>query len=113
MTISNLNDGDKGIVIDNLEIIYVGDKRAVTTRDGRKMSVMDITVKDSSGSIICPIWDESNQAKIVLGGFISINNGYVTKYNEKLQLNIGKYGTFEIANGPVQTDLIQDESNVV
>jgi ssDNA-binding replication factor A large subunit len=49
---------------------------------------------DSTGRIFIPFWNnDGNTVKV--GDFIEIENGYISSFQGKLQLNIGKFGSFQ------------------
>jgi len=54
---------------------------------------------DPSGAITIPFWnDDSTTVKV--GDFIEIQNGYVSCYKDKIQLNVGRYGSFKRVDPP-------------
>ena len=96
--VSELSVGDKAVNMENLKVVFVGDERTVKTQKGETLTVQDFTVSDESqGMIKVPIW-ESKGSSIKLGDALSITNGYVTEWNNQLQLNVGKYGSFDIVS---------------
>jgi ssDNA-binding replication factor A large subunit len=54
---------------------------------------------DPTGRIMIPFWNSDAEA-IQVGDYLEIENGYVSEFREKLQLNIGKFGTFRRIDPP-------------
>lgn len=79
--------------------------------------VVTFTAGDPTGTILIPFWNNDiNTVKI--GDVIEIENGYITEFNKKLQLNVGKYGKFrqvtppegfEVSNVPAVSKGIAEE----
>lgn len=76
-------------------------------RDGSPHNVCDALVGDETGCVYLTLWDDNIQ-KINEGDTIRIGNGYVTLFRGNMRLNIGRYGTLEIAKealaGEVNTE---------
>ncbi|MEM1552922.1 MAG: hypothetical protein QXH03_09695, partial [Candidatus Bathyarchaeia archaeon] len=53
-------------------------------------------VGDETGCIYLTLWDD-NITKVREGETISIGNGYVTLFKGSMRLNVGRYGTLEVA----------------
>ncbi|NVM55492.1 MAG: hypothetical protein HWN66_17425 [Candidatus Helarchaeota archaeon] len=63
-------------------------------RDGTKHKVANLKVGDETGLVTMSLWDEMiNQ--IHEDDVIRISNGYVSEFGGEIQLNIGRYGTWE------------------
>ncbi len=96
--VSDLSVGDKAVTMENLTVLFVGEERTVRTKTGETLTVQDFTVSDESqGMIKVPIW-EGQGSSIKLGDRLNITNGYVTEWKDQLQLNVGKYGTFDVVS---------------
>ena len=76
------------------KVVQKREPREVSTRFGRKF-VAECTVEDETGQIVLVLW-EDDIGKVKEGDTIEVKNGYVTLWNETLQLNIGKFGKLEI-----------------
>jgi replication factor A1 len=76
-------------------------------RDGSPHNVCDALVGDETGSVYLTLWDD-NIEKISEGDTISVGNGYVTLFRGNMRLNVGRYGTVEVAKealaGEVNTE---------
>jgi hypothetical protein len=54
---------------------------------------------DPTGRIMIPFWDEA-EGWLQVGDYVEIENAYVSEFHDKLQLNIGKFGTFRRIDPP-------------
>jgi replication factor A1 len=79
-------------------------------RDGAPHNVCDALVGDETGSVYLTLWDD-NIEKINEGDTVSIGNGYVTLFRGNMRLNIGRYGTIEVAKEPI-TGEVNTENNL-
>ncbi len=62
-------------------------------RYAKGYKVVTFTAGDPTGTILIPFWN--NDAEVVkVGDYLEIDNGYVTEFRNRLQLNIGRYGCF-------------------
>ncbi|MBC7130681.1 hypothetical protein H5T51_05630 [Candidatus Bathyarchaeota archaeon] len=79
------------------KVVSKGEVRSVTSgRDGSPHMVCDALIGDETGCIYLTLWDD-NIAKVKEGETITIGNGYVSLFRGSMRLNIGKYGTIEVA----------------
>ncbi|MHA1378039.1 MAG: OB-fold nucleic acid binding domain-containing protein [Candidatus Helarchaeota archaeon] len=58
--------------------------------------VMNTILGDETGCVVVPIWNEDIK-KMKKGESYLIYNGYVSTFQDKLNLNVGKYGQLEIS----------------
>ncbi|MEM3536370.1 MAG: OB-fold nucleic acid binding domain-containing protein [Candidatus Bathyarchaeia archaeon] len=76
-------------------------------RDGAPHRVCDALVGDETGCVYLTLWDD-NIEKINEGDTVKIGNGYVTLFKGNMRLNVGRYGTIEVAaealSGEVNTE---------
>jgi replication factor A1 len=79
-------------------------------RDGQAHRVSDALVGDETGSVYLTLWDD-NIEKVKEGDTISVKNGYVNLFRGNMRLNIGKYGTLEISEKPIEGE-VNTENNV-
>ncbi len=64
-------------------------------RYAKGFKITTFIAADATGQISIPFWN--NEADLVkVGDFITIQNGYISVFREKLQLNVGKYGSFQV-----------------
>jgi replication factor A1 len=79
-------------------------------RDGSPHKVSDALVGDETGAVYLTLWDD-NIDKVNEGDTVRIENGYVTLFKGNIRLNIGKYGTLEMAKEPLEGE-VNTENNV-
>jgi len=76
-------------------------------RDGAPHRVCDALIGDETGCVYLTLWDD-NIEKVNEGDTVKIGNGYVTLFRGNMRLNVGRYGTLEIAEeafeGEVNTE---------
>ena len=76
-------------------------------RDGAPHRVCDALIGDETGCVYLTLWDD-NIEKVNEGDTVNIGNGYVTLFRGNMRLNVGRYGTLEIAEeafeGEVNTE---------
>jgi len=76
-------------------------------RDGAPHRVCDALVGDDTGCVYLTLWDD-NIEKVDEGATVKIGNGYVTLFRGNMRLNVGRYGTLEVAKealaGEVNTE---------
>lgn len=76
-------------------------------RDGAPHRVCDALVGDETGCVYLTLWDD-NIDKVNEGDTINVGNGYVTLFRGNMRLNVGRYGTLEVAKealaGEVNTE---------
>ena len=74
-------------------------------RDGAPHRVCDALVGDQSGCVYLTLWDD-NIEKVKDGDTVNVKNGYINLFRGNMRLNVGRYGTLEIAEQP-----LEDEAN--
>ncbi len=85
-------------------VMAVSSVREFKRASGQVGKVVDLLLKDSTGMVRLVIWDEQTKdaAILNLGDLIRVKNAYVKVRMGRLQLNLGKQGTFEI--NPIDID---------
>ncbi|NVM04644.1 MAG: DUF2240 family protein [Candidatus Helarchaeota archaeon] len=76
--------------------IELGEVREVANDN----KVMEVILGDETGSVILSVWNEDIQ-KMKKGESYQIINGYVTTYQNRIRLNTGKFGKFEVSEEKV------------
>jgi len=89
MKIAELKDGMRGVNVSGM-IVKIGEPKDVQTRYG-SARVANAILEDETGRIMLVLWEE-NIDKVAVGDKVRIENGYVTSFKGKLQLNVGRYG---------------------
>jgi len=79
-------------------------------RDGEPHKVSDAQVGDETGCIYLTLWDD-NIEKVNDGDTVSIKNGYINLFRGNMRLNVGRYGTLEIAETPLAGE-VNTENNM-
>lgn len=93
MKISDLKEGMNNVSIEG-EIVEISESRSVLTKYGKR-NVANAVIKDESGEINLSLWGEKiNEVKV--GDKVKIKGAFVTKFREKLQLNIPKSGEIQV-----------------
>ncbi|MGC8896491.1 MAG: hypothetical protein ACP5LB_07010 [Candidatus Bathyarchaeia archaeon] len=82
-------------------------RNIATGRDGAPHRVCDALVGDETGCVYLTLWDD-NIDKINEGDTIKVGNGYITLFRGNMRLNVGRYGSLEVAKealaGEVNTE---------
>ncbi|MGB8781034.1 MAG: hypothetical protein WCD81_10355 [Candidatus Bathyarchaeia archaeon] len=79
-------------------------------RDGEPHKVSDAMVGDETGCIYVTLWDD-NIEKVKEGDTINVKNGYINLFRGNMRLNVGRYGTLEIAEQPIAGE-VNTENNM-
>jgi replication factor A1 len=78
-------------------------------RYAKGYKIVTFSATDPTGTIQIPFWNnESDQVKVV--DFIQIKNGYISTFRGQMQLNIGKYGSFQHVSPPADADDFEHSS---
>lgn len=78
------------------QVTEISEPREVRSRrTGETLTVADATVTDDSGSIKLTLWNEQID-RVNVNDKIKIENGYVTSFQNEIQLNVGRYGTLTV-----------------
>lgn len=95
--VSDLKDGMRKVDLDAM-VISIGETRKVNLKAGGQSKVANITLGDETGEITLSLWNEEID-KITVGAKVNIRNGYMSSYNGKSQLNVGRFGSLEVIEG--------------
>lgn len=77
------------------KIVSKGETREIVNRRSQEThTVCDITVGDSTASIILTLWNEDIDA-VTIDSSYKIKNGYINIFNNSMRLAKGKYGEIE------------------
>ena len=79
-------------------------------RDGAPHRVSDALVGDDTGCVYLTLWDD-NIEKVKEGDTVNVKNGYINLFRGNMRLNVGRYGTLEIAEQPFEGE-VNTENNV-
>lgn len=87
------------------KVVSKSDVRNVASgRDGASHMVCDALIGDETGCIYLTLWDD-NIAKVKEGETITIGNGYVSLFRGSMRLNVGRYGTLEVAEEKLEGEV--------
>ena len=65
--------------------------KQITTGKGIKHEIVEVEVKDETGTMMLVLWDEK-AISLKVGDILRIENGFVTSFKGKWKINVGKYG---------------------
>ncbi len=105
--VAELNPSSRSVNV-KAKVVSKSEVRSIATgRDGAPHNVCDALVGDETGCVYLTLWDD-NIEKVSEGDTINVGNGYVTLFRGNMRLNIGRYGTLEVAKealaGEVNTE---------
>ena len=94
--VSELTPNSKAVNV-TAKVMSKGEVRSTMSgRDYTAHRVVDALVGDETACIYLNLWDD-NIDKVKEGDVLNIKNGYVNLLRGYMRLNIGRYGSFEIA----------------
>ena len=100
MKISELQVGMRRVNIVG-RVIEKSEEREVFSRfDGKPHRVATAIIEDDSGSIPLSLWDDKIDM-VNVNDVIRIENGYVTSFRGRPQLNIGRYGKLKVEQSEI------------
>ena len=79
-------------------------------RDGAPHRVCDALAGDATGCIYLTLWDD-NIEKVSEGDTVHVKNGYINLFRGNMRLNVGRYGTLDIAEQPIEGE-VNTENNL-
>ena len=100
-TIAELKPGMKSINI-TFKVLSTSEERSVEDRRSKETyRVIDAVVGDSTATVTMPIWNETID-EIKVGETYLLSNGYTGLFRKNLRLQLGKFGTLEGADEPIE-----------
>jgi ssDNA-binding replication factor A large subunit len=93
MKISDITAGMSNVSVE-AKVVDVSESRDVQTRYGPR-TVADATLEDETGQISVSLWEKQINS-VTVGDRVRVVGAYVTKFRDKLQLNIPKSGRLEV-----------------
>lgn len=80
-----------------VKVVSMTETREVSSRmDQTTHRVADALVGDDTGSIYLTLWDDAID-KIKEAQILQIKNAYVNLFRGSMRLNLGRYGSYEVA----------------
>ena len=93
MKIADIKVGMSNVSLE-AKVVDISETRDVRTRYGPK-TVADATLEDETGQIALSLWERQIDS-VAVGDKVSIKGAYVTRFRDKLQLNIPRSGKLEV-----------------
>jgi len=89
----NIHDLKPGMDHVNLmaEVLNVSEPKQIITGTGVEHSILEVEVRDKTGSIALVLWNE-RILPLKVGDTLQIENGFVSSFKGKWRINVGKYG---------------------
>jgi ssDNA-binding replication factor A large subunit len=78
-----------------VRVISKAPPRLITTRSGRKTQLTEVLVTDGESRVILSLWGFNEGSDLSAGKVIKITNGWAKEWQGKLQLSLGREGTYE------------------
>ena len=79
-----------------VRIISVAPARILKTKSGRRTMLKEVLVADETGSAILSLWGFNEGADLAAGKVIEIKDGWAKEWQGKIQISLGRSGTYEI-----------------
>lgn len=93
MKIADIREGMSNISLEG-KVVEISESRSVNTRFGKR-EVASALIKDETGEISLTLW-QNQIDKVRIGDRISIKGAFVTRFKEKLQVNVPRSGSIEV-----------------
>jgi len=89
----NIRDLKPGMDHVNLKgkVSNISEPKQIITGTGVEHNILEVEVRDETGSIALVLWDE-RILPLKVGDNLQIENGFVTSFKGKWRINVGKYG---------------------
>jgi replication factor A1 len=95
--VGDLNTYSRGVNT-TVKVVSKTEPREVTSRsDGSAHRVCEALVGDETGSLYLTLWDDAID-EVIEEQVLKITNGYVNLFRGSMRLNIGRYGSYEVAD---------------
>jgi len=72
-------------------VANISEPKHVTTGKGIEHEILEVEVKDETGTMTLVLWDEK-VITLKVGDVLQIKNGFVTSFKGEWRINVGKYG---------------------
>ncbi len=90
MNINELKAGASNVTV-VAKVKEKSEPREVITKYGKRLSVADVVLEDSTGTIKMSLWGNDINT-VGVGDTIEVSNGYVNEFRGTPQLSTGKFG---------------------
>ena len=95
MKIAELRDGMRKIDVTGTIVSKSETREARSRYTNDSYKVADAKLEDETGTVTLTLWNEEID-RVRMHDRVQIENGYIKSFNDKLQLNSGKYGTLTV-----------------
>ncbi|MFW9975175.1 MAG: hypothetical protein ACFFDQ_07925 [Candidatus Thorarchaeota archaeon] len=79
-----------------VRIVSVAPPKMINTKTGRKTQLTEVLVADDTGSTILSLWGFGEGSDLSAGKVIKIIDGWAKEWRGKIQLSLGRSGSYEI-----------------
>ena len=90
LNISDLKPGMSSVNI-KVTVSNTSKPKQITTGKGIEHEILEVEVKDETGTMTLVLWDEK-VVPLKVGDTLRIENGFVTSFKGEWRINVGKYG---------------------
>ena len=103
MQVNELKPFAKNVEV-TVKVLGKNEVREVSSKlDNSTHKVTEANVGDATGVVLLTLWDDMID-KVEEGKAYKIANGYTSLFQNKLRLNIGRYGTLEESSDEISVD---------
>lgn len=88
-------EADKNVSDLLVRVVSVAPPRIISTRTGRKTQLTEVLVADETGTAVFSLWGFGESGSVSAGKVIRITNGWAKEWQGKIQLSLGRSGSFE------------------
>jgi len=75
-----------------VEVVDVSEPKKATMGSGVKRDILELRVKDETGTITLVLWDDKIIQGLKTGDSLQVRNGFITSYRGEWRINVGKHG---------------------
>lgn len=79
-----------------VRILSVAPPRILKTKSGRRTMLKEVLVADETGSAILSLWGFNEGEDLSAGKVIKIVDGWAKEWQGKVQISLGRSGTYEV-----------------
>ena len=94
-----------------VRVCSVAPARMVQTRSGRKTQLTEVLVGDLTGKVILSLWGFKEGKDLSAGKVIKIIDGWAKEWQGKIQLSLGRAGSYEILPDDTEFPSIREIMN--
>jgi replication factor A1 len=110
MKINELKAGASNVSVE-AKVTEKSEPREVITKYGKRLSVADIVLKDSTGTIKMSLWGNDINT-VNVGDTIEVSNGYVNEFRGTPQLSTGKFGKIAVKEKGGATEELSESEHL-